>query len=101
MKSSTISLKETPDAIWSEIELRAWQRPREISVSDWVDEHRYLDPLTSAEPGQWMTDRTPYLKGIMDAFIDPMLEDITIMASTQVGKTESMFNMLEIGRAHV
>lgn len=94
MKSSTISPKETPDLIWSEIELRAWQRPREISVSDWVDEHRYLDPLTSAEPGQWMTDRTPYLKGIMDAFIDPMVEDITIMASTQVGKTESMFNML-------
>lgn len=83
-----------PDVLWSELEIRAWQRPRAISVSEWVDENRFLDPLTSAEPGQWMTQRTPYLKGIMDAFIDPMVEDITIMASTQVGKTESMFNML-------
>lgn len=85
---------EPREFFWSEIERRAWQRPKAITVSEWADANRYLDALTSAEPGQWMTDRTPYLKGIMDAFVDPMVEEITIMASTQVGKTESMFNML-------
>lgn len=30
----------------------------------------------------------------MDAFNDPYIEDITIMASTQCGKTESMLNMM-------
>jgi len=30
----------------------------------------------------------------MDAFTDPHVEEITVMASSQVGKTESMFNML-------
>jgi phage terminase large subunit GpA-like protein len=30
----------------------------------------------------------------MDAFINPLVEKITIMASTQVGKTESLINML-------
>lgn len=50
--------------------------------------------MTSAEPGQWRTNRTAYLRGIMDAFLDPMVEDITIMSSTQVGKTEAMVNML-------
>jgi len=30
----------------------------------------------------------------MDAFTDPHVEEITVMASSQVGKTEAMFNML-------
>lgn len=38
--------------------------------------------------------RTPYLKGVMDAFTDPYVEEITVMAASQVGKTEGMFNML-------
>lgn len=42
--------------------------------------------MTSAEPGKWRTDRTPYLRGVMDAFTDPMVEEITLMFPTQVGK---------------
>jgi len=30
----------------------------------------------------------------MDAFTDPFVEEITVMAASQVGKTESMYNML-------
>jgi len=30
----------------------------------------------------------------MDAFTDPFVEEITVMAASQVGKTEAMFNML-------
>ncbi len=45
-----------------------WSLPDKISVSDWADLNRRLDVKTSAEPGQWNTSRTPYLKGIMDAF---------------------------------
>lgn len=73
---------------------RGLQIPLEISVSQWADRSRRLDPLTSAEPGPWDTSRTPYLKEIMDSFADPAIEDITIMASTQVGKTEALLNML-------
>jgi phage terminase large subunit GpA-like protein len=65
-----------------------------MTVSQWADQYRVLSPMTSAEPGQWHTDRTPYLRGIMDAFFDPLVGTITIMASTQVGKTESVYNML-------
>ena len=50
--------------------------------------------MTSAEPGQWRNSRTPYLRGIMNAFSDPLIEEITVMASTQIGKTEGMYNML-------
>jgi len=71
-----------------------WALPDKITVSDWADLYRRLDVKTSAEPGQWSTSRTPYLKGIMDAFSDPFVEEITVMSASQVGKTEAMYNML-------
>lgn len=73
---------------------RGLQIPREITVDQWADRNRRLDPLTSAEPGPWSTSRTPYLREIMNSFADPAIEDVTILASTQVGKTECILNML-------
>lgn len=87
-------MAKTRKEIWSDAEFEAWKLPEDLSVSQWADRHRILAPMTSAEPGQWKTDRTPYLRGIMDAFNDPFVEEITIMASTQVGKTESLHNMI-------
>ena len=80
--------------IWTQAERQAWKRPERITVSQWADQYRYLNSVTSAEPGRWKTARTPYLQGIMDAFTDPFVEEITVMAASQVGKTEGMFNML-------
>ncbi len=71
-----------------------WVLPEKITVSEWADRYRRLDVKTSAEPGQWSTERTPYLKGVMDAFTDPYVDEITVMAASQVGKTEGMYNML-------
>lgn len=88
-----ITLEEDRN-VWTEKERDAWKRPERISVSEWADQYRYLNPITSAEPGRWRTVRTPYLRGVMDAFTDPYVEEITVMAASQVGKTESMYNML-------
>ena len=48
--------------------LVAWRRgirpEPPIPVSDWADRNRILPP-TSAEPGRWRTDRTPYLRAVM------------------------------------
>ena len=71
-----------------------WVLPVKMTVSEWSDQFRRLEVKTSAEPGQWATARTPYLKGIMDAFTDPYVDEITVMAASQVGKTEAMYNML-------
>ncbi|RNB72207.1 phage terminase large subunit family protein [Brevibacillus panacihumi] len=68
--------------------------PEKLTVSEWSDKYRILDSKTSAEPGQWSTDRTPYLRGIMDAFTDPKVEEIIFAKPTQVGGTECMNNML-------
>ena len=38
-----------------------------LTVSQWADTHRCLSPRASAEPGRYRTDRTPYMRAIMDA----------------------------------
>jgi phage terminase large subunit GpA-like protein len=80
--------------MWSDLERSAWRLPELLTVSEWADKHRVLDPMISAEPGQWITERTPYLRGVMDAFVDPDVEEITLMMSAQVGKTESELNFI-------
>jgi phage terminase large subunit GpA-like protein len=67
--------------------------PPQLSVSEWADLHRYL-PSTSAEPGRWRTDRTPYLREIMDAFSDPMVERVVFMKAAQIGGSEALMNVL-------
>jgi len=80
--------------IWSEAEKQAWAIAEELTVSQCADRHRVLDARSSSEPGPWRTDRTPYLRGIMDAFGDPEVEKITIQKVPQSGGTEAIYNMI-------
>jgi len=68
--------------------------PEIMTVSVWADKHRVLDGRASAEPGKWNTNKTPYLRGIMDAFCDLDIEDITFAKGSQIGGTEAEYNML-------
>ena len=68
--------------------------PNLLSVSAWADENRMLVSESSSEPGRWRTERAPYQKEIMDAFTQPGVYEIVIMASAQVGKTELELNMM-------
>lgn len=68
--------------------------PPDLTVSEWADNFRKLSSESSAEPGQWRTDRAPYQRAIMDAVNDPETEKIVIMSSAQVGKTELILNTL-------
>ena len=71
--------------------------PKARTVSEWADENRVLVSESSSEPGPWRTDRAPYQREIMDAFTQPGIYEIVIMASAQVGKSEIELNMM--GRA--
>ena len=71
--------------------------PRSQTVSEWADENRVLVSESSSEPGPWRTERAPYQREIMDAFTQPGIHEIAIMASAQVGKSEIELNMM--GRA--
>lgn len=65
-----------------------------MTVSEWADLYRKLSPESSAEPGQWRTDRTPYLKEPMDCVSDPLTQEIVIMSCSQIGKTELLLCVL-------
>ena len=73
---------------------KAVSPPPLLTVSQWADRYRKLSAESAAEPGQWNTDRAPYQREIMDSVNDPMVEDIVIMSSAQVGKTELILNII-------
>jgi phage terminase large subunit GpA-like protein len=69
---------------------RAGARPDpELTVSEWADRYRTLSQRASAEPGPWRTQRTPYLREIMDCLSpsSPM-ERVVFIKGAQVGGTE-------------
>lgn len=68
--------------------------PENISVSEWADKYRVLDSKSSALPGPWRNEKTPYLVGIMDEFCNFDTEEIVFVKPTQVGGTECLQNML-------
>lgn len=72
----------------------AFRPPKKQTVSEWADKYRVLTSEGSAEPGRWRTSRAPYQKEIMDAFTQPGIWQIVVMASSQVGKSELINNML-------
>ncbi|MBQ3195964.1 MAG: phage terminase large subunit family protein [Clostridia bacterium] len=68
--------------------------PDDITVSQWADKYRKLSAESAAEPGQWRTERTPYLREPMNAFTDPRVERIVFVAASQIGKTELELNII-------
>lgn len=74
--------------------LEVLRPPEHMTVSQWAEKYRVLDNKTSARPGRWRNEVTPYLQGVMDAFNEYNLERITFCKPTQVGGTEAMNNML-------
>ena len=72
----------------------AYRPPEDITVSEWAEKYRVLSRESSAEAGRWRNSRTPYLVEVMDAFTDPRVEHITVVASSQVGKSELELNAI-------
>lgn len=70
------------------------QPPEDLTVTGWAETHRRLSAESSAEPGPWRTERTPYLRAPMDAFTDPKVNHIVMVAASQVGKSEFINNAI-------
>ena len=79
--------------------LRVWRRGMrpdpDLTVSQWADAHRKLSSRAAAEPGQYRTSRTPYLRAIMDALSpNHPAQRISFMKAAQVGATEAGNNWI-------
>lgn len=68
--------------------------PADLTVSEWAAKHRILSRENSAEAGPWRNERTPYLVDIMDAFTSPKIKKLSLVASSQVGKSELELNII-------
>ena len=83
----------------AEVLLRSWrdgQTPDPaLTVSQWADRHRMLSARGSAEPGRYRTDRTPFMRDIMDALSPTSpYRRVVVMKAAQVGFSESGNNWL-------
>jgi len=65
-----------------------------IPVSEWADRFRIISSEAAAEPGPWRTEKTPYLREIMDAFSDPLIRSIYVVSASQIGKSEFINNCI-------
>ena len=75
-------------------QIRSFLVADDLTVSQWADKFRRLSPESSAEAGPWRTRKTPYLKDVMDAWCDPKIRHIVMVAASQVGKSEAMNNIV-------
>ncbi|MCF4115129.1 MULTISPECIES: terminase gpA endonuclease subunit [Dethiosulfovibrio] len=79
---------------WTKGELAACKPPERITVSEWADRYRVLTPRLAAKPGPWRTSYMPYLRKIMDTWIDPGVEEIVLCKGAQAGASEAANNCL-------
>ncbi len=55
--------------------------------SKWVAENVYMPPKAAVSQGRYSVSQYPYVAGVLDAFVDPQVEEIVMQWATQVGKT--------------
>lgn len=94
LKRKRIQIRKYSVAEYQKEAMRQLQPPENLTVSEWAEKYRMLDSKTSAMPGPWRNEKTPYLKEIMDEFINYETEEIIFCKPSQVGGTEAMQNML-------
>lgn len=72
-----------------------WKPDPRLTVSSWADKHRKLGSKSSAEPGDWRTDRAPYAREPMDSLsVSDPTEVVVLMWGAQTSKTETGNNWM-------
>lgn len=66
-----------------------------LGVAEWADRHRYLPSSTSAEPGLYRSDRTPYAIEPMERLgPDDPCHTVALQWGSQLGKSEIGNNLM-------
>ncbi len=72
----------------------AFEPPAGLKPSEWAERYRVLSEAESATPGPWRNDRVPYLVEIMEVLAGPLVEEVILIKSAQVGGSEALRNVL-------
>lgn len=86
--------KNIPVTAYQYEALQLLSPPEQLTVSEWAEQYRMLDSKSSAMPGPWSNEVTPYLVGVMDEFNNYETEQIVFVKPTQIGGTEALQNMI-------
>lgn len=86
--------KSIPVTAYQYEALQVLSPPEQLTVSEWAEQYRMLDSKSSAMPGPWSNEVTPYLIGVMDEFNNYETEQIVFVKPTQIGGTEALQNMI-------
>lgn len=62
-----------------------FRKPEDLTVAEWSEKYGRL-PSDSAEPGRYRTDRTPYMREVMNSFTQPDIKRIVVKSAAQIGK---------------
>src|SRR5689334_17884155 len=85
----------TAEAIYSAAAAAGARPDPFLTISQWADQYRTLSQRASSEHGRWRTDRTPYLREIMDALSPSSgIERVVFMKGAQIGGTEAGNNWI-------
>ena len=93
-RENSISI-EYDAAFVQNVYLKSFTPEPHYDVADWADRYRLLSGKSSAEPGEWKTARTPYLKEVMNQLsTSSPAQRIVFMKGAQVGGTEAGNNWI-------
>ena len=92
--ASKFNIKPYPVKEYQAEALQLLSPPEQLTVSEWAEKYRLLDSKSSAMPGAWRNDITPYLVGVMDEFNNYETEKIIFCKPTQIGGTEALQHMI-------
>src|ERR1700676_2164898 len=70
-----------------------WKPPPKLNLIQWANEYRRVAAKTSASPGHGRANAQPVAFGPMAAVLDQDTHTVSIMAGTQILKTEFLLNV--------
>jgi phage terminase large subunit GpA-like protein len=68
--------------------------PSMQNISTWADAYRRLPEASAARGGRWRTSTAAYLRGIMDAAVEPGVRTIAVRKAHQCGGSEALNNII-------
>lgn len=86
---AALTFDNTPAyALVSESFAAGLRADRRMGICEWAE--REIRILKGPEPGRLRLSRTPYLRGMLEAFTEPATRDITYRTAAQVAKTTAI-----------
>lgn len=99
LKRKRIQIRKYNVAEYQKEAMRQLQPPENLTVSEWAEKYRMLDSKTSAMPGPWRNEKTPYLKEIMDEFINYDTEEIIFCTAMTEAHMPTRYTLAHISKS--